>query len=204
MFHARSPRFLVLGALLLLTPAFGRPAAAVTPAEFVARLGDDAVQVLGSRDINDQQKIDKFRVLLNGGFDLPLIGRLVLGFNWRTANDEQRKEYSALFEQFIVDSYAQRLGRYGGETLKVRAARADGNDTLVTSEILQPGGPPVKVEWRVRGREPDYRVVDVIVENISMVITQRDEFAAVVQRCGGKLDCLLERLRDKTLVAGKR
>lgn len=194
-------RFLVLAVVVLAAAVLNSPTRAATPSEFIAKLGDDAVQMLGSKELSDQQKVDQFRTLLTKGFDVALIGRLVLGRNWRTASDQERNEYTKLFEQFIVNSYASRLGRYGGESLKVKGARADDADFIVASDLIQPNGPPVKIEWRLRGKDPDYRVVDIIVEGVSMVITQRDEFAAVVQRCGGRLDCLFDRLRDKNFAA---
>ena len=94
--------------------------------------------------------------------------------------------------------YASRLGDYGGETLRVISARAAGNDTIVTTEVRGPDRPPLKVDWRVRGDAGTYKVVDIIIEGASMVITQRDEFASVIRRSGGNLDGLLARLRAST------
>lgn len=185
-------------ALILLTIALPAAAAPETPSEFVANLGDTAIRMLVEEGVSPDKRIANFRVLLLEGFDLPLIGRFVLGVHWRRASPEQRAEYSELFEKFLVQSYAARLGQYGGESLTVKAARSGGEkDTIVSTEIVQPGRPPVAVHWRVRRGEASYKVVDVIVEGVSMVITQRDEFSSVIRREGGSIEALLSRLRDR-------
>ena len=193
-------RMTVAAGLALILLAVTLPAAAVaeTPSEFVANLGDNAIRMLVEEGVRPDKRIANFRVLLLEGFDLPLIGRFVLGVHWRRASPEQRAEYSELFEKFLVQSYAARLGQYGGESLRVKAARSGGEkDTIVTTEIVQPGRPPVAVHWRVRRGEAGYKVVDVIVEGVSMVITQRDEFSSVIRREGGSIEALLSRLRQR-------
>lgn len=193
-------RMTVAAGLTLILLAVALPAAAVaeTPSEFVASLGDNAIRMLVDEDVSPDQRIANFRVLLLEGFDLPLIGRFVLGVHWHRASPEQRTEYTELFEKFLVQSYAARLGQYGGESLRVRAARGGGEkDTIVSTEILQEGRPAVKVDWRVRRSGANYKVVDVIVEGVSMVITQRDEFSSVIRREGGSIEALLSRLRQR-------
>ncbi len=68
----------------------------------------------------------------------------------------------------------------------------------MTTEVRGPGTPSVRVDWRVRGDAGTYKVVDIIIEGASMVITQRDEFASVIRRSGGNLQGLLARLRATT------
>ena len=193
-------RMTVAAGLTLMLFAVAQPAAAQaeTPSEFVATLGDNAIRMLVEEGVNHEDRIANFRELLIEGFDVPLIGRFVLGVHWRRANPAQRTEYADLFEKFLVQSYAARLGQYGGESLKVKDVRAGGEkDTIVSTEIVQRGRPPVKVDWRVRSGDATYKVVDVIVEGISMVITQRDEFSSVIRRSGGNVEGLLAKLRER-------
>ena len=133
------------------------------------------------------------------GFDLRTIGRFILGRYWRRATRAERREFEHLFEDYIVATYAARLGRYKGETLVVGSARGDGNgDMLVNTEVIPRQGPAARVEWRVRGNAGNYKIIDVVVEGVSMVITQRSEFASVIQRSGGQVAGLLDELRKKT------
>ena len=166
--------------------------------EFIASLGDRALQVLVVDSQSETERENAFRELLSEGFDLRLIGRYALGRYWRRATAEQRSEYAKLFEDFIVETYVARLGEYSGETLTVVSSRPDDQDTIVTSEIVREGRQPIRVDWRVRRGEGEPKIIDVVVEGVSMLLTQRDEFASVIQRSGGNVEGLLARLREKS------
>ncbi len=178
--------------------AYAQDARAENAERFIADLGDRALQVLVVDTQSDDERIGAFRSLLNEGFDLPLIGRYALGRYWRRATPDQKSEYAQLFEDFIVRTYAARLGQYSGETLKVVSSRADNKDMIVTSEIVRDDQPAIRVDWRVRESDSGPKIVDVVVEGVSMLLTQRDEFASVIQRSGGNVEGLLTRLRDST------
>ncbi len=119
----------------------------------------------------------------------------MIGRYWRAATPQQRQEYLSLFRVFVLDTYAQRLDGYSGETIDViKSLPIDETDTMVSTEIVRRNGPPIRVDYRVRIRNDGHRIVDVIVEGISLVVTQRSEFASVINRKG--LDGLLAVLRE--------
>jgi len=185
---------------LALPLAAGPSAGAMTDANaFVREMGKEAIDSLTSRTLTDRERETRFRSIFERSFDIPIIARATLGQYWRIATPEQRKEYVTLFEDFVVQAYAARFKDYSGESFKVGQTRVlNDREKLVSSEIIRPNDqPPVKVQWRLRGNS-DYKVVDVIVEGISMLITHRDEFAAVIQQNGGKVEGLLADLRKKT------
>ncbi|MFC7333521.1 MlaC/ttg2D family ABC transporter substrate-binding protein [Rhodocista pekingensis] len=191
-----------------LTTAALRPAVAQAQAQgagdFVESLGDRAIAVLADPKVTDAQAVEEFRRLLNENFDVTTIGRFVLGRYWNTASEAQRQEYMKLFERMIVEVYAQRFNQYAGETFEVTGSRADGTkDAIVSSQVLRPNGPPVKVDWRVRARDGGYRIVDVVVEGVSMSVTQRSEFASVIESNGGNIDALLDALRKRAQTAAR-
>ena len=195
-------RLAIAVGLTVIIFSFMRPSAAQaeTASEFVATLGASAIELLADQGISDNVRVERFYSLLEEGFDFPLIGRFVLGIHWRRATDQQRAEFGVLFEQYLVNTYASRLGSYGGETLRVKGERSDPNrDTIVSSEIVQKRGPRIKVDWRVRENAGTYKVIDVIVEGISLVITQRDEFSSVIRREGAGVEGLLAQLRNRTV-----
>lgn len=198
---AFAPRLAMAMAIIAFSVAQVSAAHAETASEFVTRLGDDAVQVLTDESLSGEARVEGVYNVLSDGFDLPLIGRFVLGVHWRRASAEQRAEYGALFEQYLVNTYASRLGKYGGETLRTKGERVDSSnkDTIVSSEIVRESGPVIKVDWRVRGGTGTYKVIDIIVEGISLVITQRDEFASVIRREGSGVEGLLAQLRDRVV-----
>ena len=89
----------------------------------------------------------------------------------------------------------------GGEPFRVTGSRQSGNETVVTSEILRPGGAPIQVDWFLIDQGGRNLITDVYVGGVSMKVTQRDEFASVIQRSGGQVGALLTQLRQKVAVA---
>lgn len=161
----------------------------------VQDMGNDVLPFLQA-GVSEAQLAKKFDALLDRGFDVSFTGRFVLGRYWRVATPEQQAEYLHLFERLIVQTYVDRFKTYAGETFDVLSGRQDGRDVFVLSRITRPGGaPPIDVDWRVRPQDGGYKIIDVVVEGVSMAITQRNEVAAVIQRKGGRIEGLLEDLR---------
>jgi len=130
---------------------------------------------------------------------MPRISRFVLGRYWLSASEPEKQEFQRLFEEYVVRAYATRFSAYSGQTVKVTGSRMEGqDDAVVSSQIVQPqGGPPVKVDWAVKKSGSDYRITDVSVEGVSMVLTQKQEFAAVIERSGGGIAGLNKAIQDK-------
>lgn len=168
-------------------------------AGFVQSLGDRAIATLADPAVSKDKAKAVFRDLLNENFDINTISRFVLGKYWNIATDAQKKEYQTLFEQMIVEVYAERFSQYAGEKFKVGSGQASGqNDAIVASQVLRPSGqPPVNVSWRVRSKDGGHKIIDVIVENVSMSVTQRSEFASLIESNGGRFEALLEALRQR-------
>lgn len=197
-----SRRLFVTAAVAVLLP-FGK-AVAEAPSEqvqgaarFITWLAEQAIAVLRSDDGSLEQREIAFRRLLSQGFDVHFIGRFVLGKYWRQVSAEQQHDYIALFEEFLLKTYSRRLGGYAGESFAVTGARPAGRrDIIVETRIERPSGPPIKADWRVRMIDQHYKIIDVAVEGVSMAVTQRSEFAAVIQNHG--MDGLLQALRMRT------
>jgi phospholipid transport system substrate-binding protein len=187
----------LLAAVAIAAPGPAR--AADDAAGFISDLGQRTVQILAAKS-SESEREAKFRTIFEEGFDIPAISRFVLGGYWRTASEAQRQDFITLFEAYVIRAYAVRFNDYGGEQLKVTAARAeDGESSMVQSMIARPSGaPPIKVDWRVNKTATGFKITDVIVEGVSMAVTQRQEFASVIQRNGGQIDALLKLLREKS------
>ena len=200
-------RFFLTGAFILMAgilAAHPPAAAAADPTALISNLGREALAVLG-KGTNESQRVTRFRELLREDFDLPGIARFVLGRYWNTATEEQRAEFVKLFENYVAAAYATRLAEYAGEQFKVTGSRPDGGGAIVSSQILRPAGSaPIKVDWRLTGRNGNYKISDVSVDGISMAVTQRSEFASVIQHSGGQLQGLIAMLREKTGGAAAR
>ncbi|MFQ6018467.1 MAG: phospholipid-binding protein MlaC [Kiloniellaceae bacterium] len=179
--------------------------AAADAADFLRQFGDRTAKVLADNALSAAQRESELRKLLVANFDVARIGRFVLGRYWRKASDPQRAEFGRLFEAYIVANYGQRLESYSGERLEVGVARSyDAKRVVVSSRIVRPKGPPVQAEWRLRRAANGWRIVDVVVEGVSLAITQRSEFGAVIQANGGRIEALLAKLREQAMTARAR
>ena len=192
------------GALITaLTVAVGgqRAAASDDPAvAFVRGIGSDAIAILGDKANSTlAEREAAFREVMARGFDIPIVSRFVLGRHWRSATDEQRAEFSAIFLDFLARVYASRFDSYsyGGEQFTVLAVIADeSGDTVVRAQVARPSGAdPVELDFRVRAKDGIHRVVDLYVEGISMLLTHRAEFSSVINRKG--IDGLLSDIRAR-------
>ena len=181
---------------LLLTTALASTArAGDDPSRFVQRLGDQAAMVMTDPSLTRDQRNAAMQRMLQASFDVDMIGRIVLGRHWRGASEEQRRTYSGLFETYVLAVYTRRLEGYAGERLEVSGARDKGRQgVLVSSRVVRPNGAPIAVVWRLRRGDDGWRVYDLVVEGVSLVMTQRSEFDTVIRR-GGGIDSLIVNLR---------
>jgi phospholipid transport system substrate-binding protein len=190
--------FLLL--VIALAPAMSAPAgAAADPAQFIKTMGQKAINELTGPNVTEAERQERFRELFTESFDVPTIGKFVLGRYWRTATDAERAEFLKLFEDFIVKSYAVRFADYAGESFDVQNTTG-GNDgaSVVHSRINRKGAETIRVDWRVQQNQDRLAITDVVVEGVSMAVTQRSEFASVIQSKGGKVAGLIDALRAKT------
>ncbi len=175
----------------------GGPARALTADEagnYVTGLGQKANQILGKQGASLEQKEAQVRALLSDSFDVKLIGRFVVGQTWKSMNEEQREAYISLFEEWVLRTYSKRLGGYSDQKFEITGAKSlNADEALVSTRIMRPNAPPLEAGWRVRGNSQEYKIIDVVVSGVSMVVTQRSEFSAVIQRQG--IDGLIETLR---------
>jgi phospholipid transport system substrate-binding protein len=168
---------------------------------FLESLAERVIRELTPKEIDRAERDRRFRSILKEHFAVEAIAQWVLGASWRRTTEGERKEYLRLFEDLIVATYVNRFETYKGEKMQVTDSQMKGeDDALVNTRIdMQDGSDPLKVDWRVRQRRSDgaFKIVDVIVEGISMSQTQRSEFASVIHKHGGEIAPFLEELRER-------
>ena len=192
-------KMLRVSALCTVFLVFAVPAHASASEAFVRDLAANALASLGEKGVVDEEHDRRFRKLLTKSFDLPRISRFVLGRYWRKATDEQRETFVSLFEDFTVLAYAGRFREIASARLSVvRSREVSANQVLVSSLIELPDRPPIEIGWRIRARGSELKIVDVVLEGVSMRISLRDEFTAVIRQSGGRIAGLLAALRRKT------
>ncbi len=173
---------------MLFVPLGSDPASATTKAgavHHIQLLGEQAFAALRRSDLDLEKREVILADILSEGFALPLIGRFVLGRYWRKATPDQRDSYVDLFGRFVIKSYSRHLGGFSGSSFDIVKAEPIGkSDFLVTTILHRKTGAPFTAGWRVRLIGEQHKIIDVMVEGISMAVSQRQEFASVLKRKG--------------------
>ena len=166
---------------------------------FVRTMAQRAISDLTSKEISRQLRVERFRALLTEYFAVKGIAQWVLGKHWPRATPEQQAEYLKLYEDLMIATYVDRFTTYQGENFEItRTEVVDGKDAIVHSVISRPNAAErVKVEWRVRAKGGEFKVVDIMVEGVSMGQAQRSEFASVISQNGGDVGTFLTELRKR-------
>lgn len=192
-----------LAAIVVFALSAGGPAAAARAddgaGQFIMRLADRALSALTDPSIDDAERAERFRELLQEGMDVPHVASRALGPYVRRATDAEMKEFEALLEENIVRKYAIMFKSYTGEQVELLESKEGRRDTeLVTVQIFPTdGSAPIPMRWVVHKVDGKYKVIDIIVERVSMVTTQKEEFVSVIRRGGGKIQALLDELRER-------
>ena len=172
-------------------------ASAESARAFITELGKQTLDALQKSNA-PAQRAAKMEDILRRGFDFPTIGRFVIGRYWNTASPQQREEYIKVFSDFVAKSYSRRLAdeaTINGFNITNLRDLGEG-DSLVQTAITRPSGPPLNYEWRVRDSGGGtMKIVDVVVEGVSLLVTQRADFTSVAGQNG--MDGLIKTLRDK-------
>ncbi|HJQ59881.1 MAG TPA: ABC transporter substrate-binding protein [Vineibacter sp.] len=180
----------VLAATLLgigLAPAWAGDAANVVKA------GADRILTVLKAGGSDAERSATLTEVMNSSFDLQAIGRSVLGRHWNAATPEQRQRFLAAFEKAEVRAYSARFKQYSGQTLTVGKVTTNGAAQMVESQIVQPNATqPIKLTWEVHND----KIVDVVIEGVSMAATRRSDFNAYIQRNG--IDGLITELERRS------
>jgi phospholipid transport system substrate-binding protein len=199
-------RWLLASFFILIATVSNAAPPTVNPADAVAfmnQLWDRALGVLNNKG-DPVIRQERFRELFQADFDCPGIARFVLGRYWRNASEEERQEFVKLFGDYVVFVYTARLSNFGGDAFKIRGSRSDGDGVLVSTDITNPGSTsPLRIDWRLVSDDGSFKINDLIVEGVSMMVTQRSEFASVVQRNGGQVRGLIAMMREKTASAAR-
>jgi phospholipid transport system substrate-binding protein len=127
--------------------------------------------------------------------------RLAVGRGWAQATPEQRKKLVTEFRNMLVRTYSNAITAYEGQTMKVMPVRIKPGDTEVTvhNQFMRPGGKPVLLDYSMRKTDSGWKIYDIVVEGVSLVLTYRSEFDAVVKQEG--IDGLIKRLAQKNTPA---
>jgi phospholipid transport system substrate-binding protein len=188
--------------LFVALPVFAQD---LGPEELVKKITDDvlaAIQNDKQLAAGDRQKAVKLaeeKILPYVDFEEAT--RLAVGRGWSQASPEQKKQLVQEFRNMLVRTYSNAIGTYEGQTMKVLPSRVKPGDSEATvrNQFIRPGAKPVLIDYSMRKAAQGWKIYDIVVEGVSLVLTYRSEFDAVVKQEG--VDGLIKRLGQKNAPA---
>tara|TARA_Y100000992_G_scaffold297593_1_gene261414 strand:- start:62 stop:661 length:600 start_codon:yes stop_codon:yes gene_type:complete len=184
--------------LLIILTFFQFSAEAKQPIKFVEDLVNEATYILSSNEDKDE-KIKKLQIIAKNSVDIKGIGLYTLGKYRKTITDEQKIKYNKLFEVYFLKSFASRLVEYNDAQINIISEDIKNEKyTIVYSKLIATAErPEIKIDWRVYTKDPDKPLIrDLIIEDLSLARTQKEEFKSVIENNEGELEALFENLRN--------
>ena len=170
------------------------------PGSYVMEMTTNAINTLTDKSISQNEKESQFGKLFDKNFDIPSISRFVLGKYWKQASLDQKKNFIKAFRNYVVKTYSSRFNEYSGEKLKLVNYENEKNPKifLVHTILERQDAPVIKVDWRIGKKKDKFVILDIIIEGISLAITQRSEFVSVIDQNEGSIDQLISLLKERT------
>ena len=170
----------------------------IEPDIFVQSTVNRASEALNNK-YSKEKKIEKLKQIASETVDINGIGYYTLGAYRKNINEDQKKEYLNLFEQYFLKSFASRLAEYSNPEIEVLSKqKLNENYTMVSSILVgTEQRPEVKIDWRVYTKNPEIPLIrDLIIEGLSLVRTQKEEFSSIIQSNDGDINALFSTLKE--------
>ena len=171
---------------------------AISPDVFIQSTVNRASQIL-SKDITRKEKIDQLKKIAKETVDIKGVGFYSLGSTRKNLNQEQKKIYSELFEQYFLKSFSSRLAEYTNPEIEVKSKNVlNANYTIVNSILIGTSSrPEVKIDWRVYTKNEENPIIrDLIIEGLSLARTQKEEFLSILNSNDGDINALFKTLKE--------
>ena len=172
----------------------------IEPEEFVQSTVNKASQVL-SKNISKEEKMNRLKIIAKETVDIKGIGFYSLGSTRKNLNDNQKKIYFDLFENYFLKSFASRLSEYTNPKIEVQGKKViNKNYTIVNSILIStPDRPEIKIDWRIYTKNSDNPLIrDLIIEGLSLARTQKEEFASILSSNEANINALFKTLENFT------
>ena len=170
----------------------------IEPNIFVQSTVNRASAIL-SNNFSKEEKIEKLKEVAVDTVDIKGIGFYTLGKHRKNLNDQQKKEYSKLFNEYFLKSFSSRLAEYSNPKIDVNSQeKINEKYTMVSSVLIATDErPEVKIDWRIYTKNPEKPLIrDLIIEGLSLARTQKEEFNSIIQSNDGNINALFSSLKE--------
>jgi len=168
------------------------------PIKFIDTLVSETTLILSSNQSEDL-KIDKLKKIANENVDINGIGLYTLGKYRKTLDKDLKKEYNELFKEYFLKSFANRLVQYKEAKIEIISEDKKSEKYTIVSSVLNAtkDRPEIKIDWRVYTKNHERPLIrDLIIEDLSLARTQKEEFNSVIQGADGNIDALFSKLKE--------
>ncbi len=190
-----------MAAVFLLSTGLAQAEVNAQKAEdFIKKVTTQGIEEIINSDVSVEEKDARFAKLFNEYLDLDFIGRFVLGRYWRTSTPKQRTEFIDVYREMNIKTWSKRFDEFKGKTFVFKGTTPSNSagQIFVNTEVPMEQGAPAKVVWRVKEDDGKFKIVDIIIENVSLAITARNEYAAFIKKSPDGVDGLIANLREKS------
>ena len=164
---------------------------------FVEKLGKEVIETVSDERLSDNQRRTNFRYLYLTAFDNFYISRFVLGRYWKRLDKSVREEFVKTFNDYIVSTYAPKFKGWRGE-FKAVDALIEKNFYNVKMNVINKDGPALKLIWKIYlDKNKNFKILDVNIDGVSMLVTQRAEFMSVIKNNPNGVIGLIEAMKKK-------
>ena len=170
----------------------------IEPDIFVQSTVNRASKVL-SENISKEEKINELKLIAKETVDIGGIGFYTLGPIRKTLDNDQKKKYSVLFEEYFLKSFASRLAEYTNPEIDVQSKEVLSKNYTIVSSLLKGTSerPEVNIDWRIYTKNPDNPLIrDLIIEGLSLARTQKEEFSSILNSNNDNIDVLFKTLKE--------
>ena len=165
---------------------------------FVENLGKQVVEKVSNINLSESERIVNFRNLYLDAFDNYYISRFVLGRYWKRLDSNMRKQFVESFNDYIVFTYAPKFKGWEG-TFKATDSLLENNYYNVKMDVLNKDGPTLQFMWKIYlDKNKNFKILDVNIDGVSMLVTQRAEFMSVIKNNPKGVIGLIEAMEKKT------
>jgi len=170
----------------------------IEPEIFVQSTVNRASKIL-SENISKEKKMDELRLIAKETVDIRGIGFYTLGSVRKTLNDDQKKRYAILFEEYFLKSFSSRLAEYTNPEIDVQSKEILSENYTIVNSLLKgtPERPEVKIDWRIYTKKPENPLIrDLIIEGLSLARTQKEEFSSILNSNDNDMNALFKTLEE--------
>ena len=187
---------------LLLVPFFANSASSNTNLSksrlFIESLGQEVLTKIAAKNITEKQRKKNFRELYTRAFDNNYISQFVLGRHWKKINKKTQEEFVKSFNEYLIMIYAPKFKGWSGK-FKTIDSQVENNMYVVAMQLVTNSNSPtsLNLDWRMILKNKEFKILDVNIDGVSMLVTQRAEFSSVIKNHPLGVKGLIKQMNDK-------